>query len=372
MFSSKQLYALALTQLPGIGSAIPLEVLRSGLDVEALLRQKELPEGLSEQGKRRFLNALKGVDAALDRAKAELYFAERKGIRVLCLGDAAYPALLAETADPPALLFCRGTADLNAPHLLSVVGTRHITDSGKELCRQLCADLAALLPDVIVVSGLAYGVDIHSHRAALSSGLQTVAVLAHGFDRIYPSLHRATAEEMVQRGALLTEYPTGTNPDKGNFVRRNRIVAGISTATVLVESAEKGGALITADLANGYSREVLAFPGRPSDEYSKGCNNLIKSEKARLVTSAEDVLFHLGWDRHVRKKAVIVEQELLPLLTNEEALLCAALDAEVGLSAVDIALKAGISFKTAVGLLAELELRGLVRQLSGGRYCLRA
>ncbi len=372
MLSSKQLYAIALMRLPGIGSAIPLEILRSGLDVEALLRQKELPEGLSEQGKKRFLNALKGVDAALDRAKTELDFAERHGIKVLCIGDAGYPALLAEAPDPPPVLFYQGTADLNAPHLLSVVGTRHITEQGKELCKQLCADLSALLPDAIVVSGLAYGVDIHSHRAALSSGLKTVAVLAHGLDRIYPSLHRATAEEMVQRGALLTEYLTGTNPDKGNFVRRNRIVAGISAATVLVESAEKGGALITAELANGYSREVLAFPGRPSDEFSMGCNNLIKSDKARLVTSAEDILYHLGWDRHVRKRAAAVEQELLPLLTSEEAALCAALDAEAGLSAVDVALKAGISFKTAVGILAELELRGVVRQLAGGCYRLRS
>ena len=191
-----------------------------------------------------------GKNAAMEQAKRELDFCERHDIRILPLNDPDFPFLLRNCPDTPTLLYQKGNANLNRQHIVSVVGTRHVTEYGRLMCSEFCAELKRLVPDVLIVSGLAYGVDIVAHRAAVDCGADTIGVLAHGLDRIYPSMHRDTARKMIENGgALLTEYPTGTNPDKGNFVRRNRIVAGMAHATVVVESAKKGGALITAGLA---------------------------------------------------------------------------------------------------------------------------
>ena len=192
---------------------------------------------------------------------------------------------------------------MNALHIINMVGTRHATDYGTQLCTTFLRDLKTLCPDVLVVSGLAYGIDINAHRSALDNDLPTVGVLAHGLDRIYPSLHRKTAVEMLDKGGLLTEFPVGTTPDKHNFISRNRIVAGMCDATIVVESAAKGGSLITAELAESYHRDCFAFPGRVTDEYSKGCNQLIRDSKASLLLSAEDLVEAMGWtlDSHPAK-----------------------------------------------------------------------
>lgn len=187
-----------------------------------------------------------------------------------------------ECDDAPLALFYRGNADLNTLHIINIVGTRHATPYGQDICTRFLADLSVLCPNTLIVSGLAYGIDIHAHRAALQNHFKTIGVLAHGLDRIYPAEHRKTAVSMLEQGGLLTEFTSGTNPDRQNFVKRNRIVAGMSDATVVIESAAKGGALITAELAESYHRDCFAFPGRCNDEYSIGCNNLIRKTKQCL------------------------------------------------------------------------------------------
>lgn len=187
-----------------------------------------------------------------------------------------------ECDDAPLALFYRGNADLNTLHIINIVGTRHATPYGQDICTRFLADLSVLCPNTLIVSGLAYGIDIHAHRAALQNHFKTIGVLAHGLDRIYPAEHRKTAISMLEQGGLLTEFTSGTNPDRQNFVKRNRIVAGMSDATVVIESAAKGGALITAELAESYHRDCFAFPGRCNDEYSIGCNNLIRKTRQCL------------------------------------------------------------------------------------------
>lgn len=306
--SSESFFSIVLQRLPGLTQSQALQALRHYGTAEAALSDR----GGANPKWSEALSDVSGMNAARERAEKEMDFCAAHDIDVLPISHPKYPVLLAECPDPPIVLFYRGTAALNRRHVVSVVGTRRITDYGRHLCHEFCTELGRMLPDALVVSGLAYGVDIHAHRAALASGLDTVGVLAHGLDRIYPNLHRDTAAEMVRQGGLLTEYLTGTNPDKGNFVRRNRIVAGMSPLTIVVESADKGGALITARLAGGYGREVAAFPGRAGDEYSAGCNRLILRKEAELVTCAEDVLQMMNW-----KAQAVAEQPSQPQLFPE-------------------------------------------------------
>ena len=315
---------------------------------------------------------LRGDTAAMcsarDRARQECDFCQQHNLRIIPFTADTYPRLLQgeEVPDAPLALFYCGTGSLQRKHMLSVVGTRHITDYGKQVCRTLLADLARLVPDVLVVSGLAYGVDIHAHREALAQGLDTVAVLAHGLDRIYPSLHRATAREMVKHGGLLTEYFSGTVPDKGNFVRRNRIVAGLSDATLVVESAEKGGALITATLANSYSREVLAVPGRVGDVCSAGCNRLIRDNKAVLVTSAEDVVKQLGWK--AAEQTAPAEPQLFPTFSPQQERVLEALRQADNLTIDRLSVLTQMAVSELSDLLFDLEELHAVRRLPGNRY----
>lgn len=315
---------------------------------------------------------LRGDTAAMrsahDRARQECDYCQQHSLRIIPYTSDTYPRLLQgeEVSDAPLALFYCGTGSLQRRHMLSVVGTRHITDYGKQVCRTMLADLAQLVPDVLVVSGLAYGVDIHAHREALAQGLDTVAVLAHGLDRIYPSLHRATAREMVNHGGLLTEYFSGTVPDKGNFVRRNRIVAGLSDATLVVESAEKGGALITATLANSYCREVLAVPGRVGDVCSAGCNRLIRDNKAVLVTSAEDVVKQLGWKP--AERTAPAEPQLFPVYTPQQERVLEALCQADNLTIDRLSALTQIAVSELSDLLFDLEELHAVRRLPGNRY----
>lgn len=361
------LYTLALSRLHGISQSMALELYRkAGTATDAFRRHGELA-GLTEKARLRLDAAMTRADEALRRAEEELKFAGKSGIRVLCLGDADYPARLRECDDAPLALFFRGTADLNAKRVLAVVGTRHVTEQGRDTCRHLCAELADALPDVLVASGLAYGVDICAHREALANRLPTVGVLAHGLDRIYPPVHRATAIDMLARGGLLTEYMSGTRPDKGNFVRRNRIIAGMADATVIVESAAKGGALITARLAQDYNREVFAFPGRATDPYSEGCNRLIRDNVATLCCSAADILASLGWNaRNAAGKPV--QRELFPDLTEEEGRIARLLEAEEGMPVNRLVVKSDLPAGTVRSILFELEMKGLVKALAGGVY----
>lgn len=353
---------LALTRLNGLTKTAALAIIQQyGSASNALQHIQEMPQ--------RVQTAFKAWSEAIHRAETELEFCQKKGIQVLTHQHPDYPMRLTQCPDFPLVLFYKGSTSLNAKRIISVVGTRHISDYGKEICHNFIHELSLLLPDVVIVSGLAYGVDIHAHRAALERNLPTVGVLAHGLDRIYPTLHRTTAKEMIENGGLLTEYMTETNPDKGNFVRRNRIVAGMSDATIVVESAIKGGALITANLALDYNRDVFAFPGRVSDKYSEGCNQLIADNKAGLITSAENFAKAMGWETAQKQK--VVQQELFPTLTAEEELICQTLENSEGMTLNQIVVKTNLPFAKVSANIIEMELKDIVVNLSGGKIKLK-
>lgn len=312
-----------------------------------------------------------GWAEAAEWARREAACCAAHHIQILPYSSDSYPRLLKqrEVADAPAALYYCGNAPLNRRRILSVVGTRRISEYGKQMCERLMEELSRLAPDILIVSGLAYGVDIHAHRAALDGRMDTVAVLAHGHDRLYPPLHKDTANRMTLQGGLLTEYPTGTVPDKGNFVRRNRIVAGMAHATLVIESAEKGGSLITASLAAGYGREVLAVPGRTTDEYSRGCNKLIRERTASLVTSAEDILRAMKWE--AKAEPAQPEPTLFPQYTAEQDKVLSALEGRDDMSIDQMAVATGLSVSRLSDILFDLEDLDAVRKMRGNRYRLK-
>lgn len=356
---------LMLSLLPGLTRPQALALLRYYGSAEAAFADNHSPSELWA----RLQQSREGYSEARARAEKELAFCEQHHIQVFPFTSDDYPLLLKseELMDAPLQLFCCGKVPFPRRRVLSVVGTRHITEYGKDLCERILADLAHLVPDVTIVSGLAYGVDIHAHRAALANGLPTYAVLAHGLDCIYPSLHRDTAKEMVSQGGLLTEYFSGTVPDKGNFVRRNRIVAGIAEATLVIESADRGGALITATIASSYGREVMAVPGRVGDPYSAGCNQLIQRNQASLVTSAADLVKLLNWPTE-SAKAQPSEPQLFPLYTAEQERVVDVLAGNDGLSMDALALQTGFTVAQLADLLFDLEEMGSVKRMPGNRY----
>jgi len=255
--------------------------------------------------------------------------------------------------------------------VVNIVGTRKCTTYGQDLIRHFINDLTTMCPDVLVVSGLAYGVDICAHRQALLCGLPTVGVLAHGLDDLYPNAHRSTATEMTSHGGLLTEFMTRTNADKINFVRRNRIVAGMSDACILVESAAHGGGLITAEISRGYNREVFAFPGRVGDAYSEGCNNLIRDNGAILLTSAESFVTTMGWEGDAtlaKAREAGIERELFPNLSPEEQAVVRVLTANNDLHLNMLAAQANIPVNRLTAVLFEMEMKGLLKNMAGGLY----
>ena len=356
---NEQLYTLALSHLRGCSQAQALEAYTTYGSASAVFKTgTDAPPKLQA--------ALKNAPEALRWAEQEIDYCQSKAIRILSYSDPDYPERLRNCGDAPLILFYRGKADLNALHILSIVGTRHITEYGKDLCRHLLQDFATLVPDVLIISGLAYGVDIHAHRNALDNHLPTVGVLAHGLDRIYPAAHRDTAISMLNTGGLLTEYPSNTKPDKGNFVRRNRIVAGISDATIVVESAAKGGALITAQLAQNYNRDVFAFPGRIGDTYSEGCNRIIAQQEAQLVTSAEDITLALQWTHE--KTIQPIQRELFPALSPEEEMICRNLADGKPQTISNIVNATALPFNRVNALLLAMDLRGILKALPGGLY----
>jgi DNA processing protein len=304
---------------------------------------------------------------AIERAKREMDFIEKNDIQTLFYTDAAYPKRLKNCSDSPALLYYKGTADLNQPRIVSVVGTRNATDYGKQLCRDLIEDLKAY--DVIVVSGLAYGIDVAAHKESLRMEIPTIGVFAHGLDRIYPAQNRPTADKMLSNGGWLTDFPSGTIPDRENFPKRNRIVAGMADCTIVVEASIKGGALITAEIANSYNRDVFAFPGRISDEFSTGCNFLIRNNKAALLTSGADLGYVLGWEKthgDIKKQS----QLTMPIdLSTNERLIFETIQQNAGqLGIDDLAIKTNLPLSQLAMNLLNLEMQGFVHSLPGKTY----
>lgn len=364
----EQIYSIALTMVPGIGhigAKRLVEGMKSATDV--FRYRKELSERIPGVNER--ISAALDCPSLIARAEQELGFLQKNRIQCLTYYDEAYPSRLRECEDAPVVLFFKGNADLNSLHILNMVGTRNATDYGTQICASFLRDLKALCPDVLVVSGLAYGIDIHAHREALANELPTVGVLAHGLDRIYPHVHRKTAVDMLEKGGLLTEFLSGTNPDRHNFISRNRIVAGMCDATIVIESAEKGGSLITAELAEGYHRDCFAFPGRMSDEYSKGCNRLIRDNKASLLLSAEDFVQAMGWNIPMTlSEKVSVQRSLFIELSEEEQKIVAILEKLGNLQINSLVVEADIPVNKMTALLFELEMKGVIRVLAGGMY----
>lgn len=317
------------------------------------------------------MEALGDVETVRPRAEEELAYDESHGIRAICLNDDDYPARLKECPDAPLMLFNKGTADLNARRIINIVGTRHATPYGEDLIRRFVADLGMLCPGIVVVSGLAYGIDICAHRHALRNGVETIGVLAHGLDDLYPPHHRDVANEMVKQGGLLTEFMTRTNADKLNFVRRNRIIAGISDACVLVESAAKGGGLITTRISKDYYRDVFAFPGPVGAVYSEGCNRLIRDNGAALITSADDFVKAMRWDDDAKVAAARqagIARTLFPELTDDERKIVDVLRQTNDLQLNIISVKTALPMGTLSSLLFGLEMKGVVKPYAGGTY----
>ena len=299
-------------------------------------------------------------------AEQQIAFVERNGVRVLFYTDEDYPKRLRNCDDAPVLLYYKGNANLNRPRMISVVGTRNATEYGRQICRELAVALAPY--DATIVSGMAYGIDIAAHQESLNAHVPTIGVLAHGLDRIYPSGHFGVAQKMIADGGLITEFPLFTSPEKENFPKRNRIIAGMTDATIVVEAAAKGGALITADIANSYARDVYAFPGRTTDRSSAGCNFLIKTNQAGLISCAEDLIHNLGWEptRSVETAKGTQVQLPLDLLPEEQSLMrCLARGA---LDIDQIALEIALPQSKIVLHLLNLEMNGLITALPGKSY----
>ena len=311
-------------------------------------------------------------DEMLRKAEREMRFVERKNIRVLYFTDASFPQRLLNASDAPILLYVTGNCDLNAKHVVSIVGTRRSTHYGAAFCDKLVEGLSQLLEnELVVVSGLAYGTDINAHRAALKRGVPTVGVQACGLNKIYPAEHRNDAARMVQQGgAVVSDYTSQDQIHRGNFLARNRIIAALSDCTVVVESANKGGALVTANIAASYSRDVFVVPGRVTDEFSKGCNRLIMNNQAAAITCAEDLLNAMRWEsKMIPEKAT--EMELFPQLTAEQQTIVDLLRKHGDMHINDLAGMMAMPIYRLMSALVELDTKGVIATLPGCRYSMK-
>lgn len=370
MTGNEIIQAIALAHLHGVNPATARLLYNRAGSAAAVFASRKNLGALVENPSAALVGAFAHSDEALARAEEEWTFARNHGIEVLTPSHPHYPVRLSQCDDAPLVLFYKGTASLNVPHVVSVVGTRRCTDYGRQLCQRLTEHLGTLLPDVLIVSGLAYGIDIHAHKGALNAGLKTVGVLAHGLDRIYPPSHRDTAVRMASQGGLLTEFLSGTHTDKWNFVRRNRIVAGLADACIVVESAAKGGGLITASLAQDYNRDVFAFPGRVNDVCSEGCNRLIASNGAQLLTGAEQLLADMRWTPASATASVPKEGNLFAEISVEERLVADSLRGSDGKQINVLVMDTGLPIQRLSTLLLRLEMKGVVRVLPGSVYAL--
>ena len=363
--------AIALTRISYFSLAELLELFRRVGSAEEIVAHSQHIRDLLPDASDRLTQAFTDIGQALRYAESELRTAESMGVRPLVMGDDDYPSRLLECADAPLVLYYQGSASLNQKRVVSIVGTRRCTPYGQDLVRRFMSELRSLCPQVLVVSGLAYGIDICAHREALAQGYDTVGVVAHGLDDLYPPSHRLTADQMLKQGGLLTEFPTCTRPDRLNFVRRNRIVAGLSDATLLVESAIHGGGLITTRIANDYGRDVFAFPGAVGAPYSEGCNDLIRRQGAGLIMSAKHFVEAMGWQNDAQlseAQAQGIERQLFPELTADEQRVVAVLQRKNDLQINILSVQSGIAVGPLTALLFSLEMKGVVRTMAGGTY----
>jgi len=367
MISEELLNMIAMTKLKGVGEVLSRSMLiYFGSATETLNKSRALWEKVPGIGAHTAKQIKESRDEALHRAEEEMIFIDKNKIQTLCIRDDDYPKRLVRCQDAPLVLYFKGTVNLNASKIISIVGTRKITDYGRKLTETLINDLAELFPDTVIVSGLAYGVDVCAHSNSLKQHLPTVGVLAHGLDRLYPAVHRNIAVEMLSGGGgLLTDFTSGTTPKRENFLSRNRIIAGLADATIIVESDEKGGALVTANIAVSYGRDVYAFPGRVTDKCSSGCNRLIMMNKAGLINSARDLVMSLCWD--VDSK-VLQEQKTLQFkeLPDHPVIRLLSEKGEFHINQLALELNKPVHKLTAI--LFELETEGHIKSMPGGMY----
>lgn len=358
------LYQLALTRIPLIGTAHAKILADHFENAEAIFKAKRLTlekiEGIGPVRAEK-IRSFRGFK----EGEKEMVFLEKHGIAPLFLKDAKYPQRLLNCYDPPTVLFYKGKANLNASKIVAIIGTRNCSDYGKQFVQSLGETLAQ--QHVTVVSGLALGIDAAAHKTALKHHIPTVGVLAHGLDCIYPHNHKAMAKEMIlNSGGLLTEYSSGTEPERHHFPTRNRIVAGMSDAVIVLETGVKGGSMITAEMAHGYNRDLLALPGRSTDTKSAGCNYLIKHQKAAMITAGEDLVRLMNWD--IKKKHTHTQRKLFVELSNDEQKITDALNGKDQMHIDDIYRASGLSSSMAAAAMLNLELQGLVESLPGKCY----
>ncbi len=363
--------AIAVSKMGFYKLSETLEILQKLGSATAIIEHRNNIKDVLPDVSDKLIETLKNADRVLIQAEQEFSWAQNNGVEVLCWNDERYPQRLKECADAPLTLFYKGSANLNKQRIISIVGTRKCTHYGQDLIKHLIMELQRLCPDVLIVSGLAYGVDINAHRMALDYHFETVGVLAHGLDYLYPHAHKETALQMLSHGGLLTEYCTNTKADKMNFVRRNRIVAGMCDACILVESALKGGGLITAGIAKDYSRDVFAFPGAVGAPYSEGCNALIAQNGAALITSASDLVENMNWENISllnKAKEKGIERELFPTLNTDEQKVVDILKKHNNLQINMLLAQTDLSIGKLSAVLFELEMKGIVRAMAGGSY----
>jgi DNA processing protein len=302
----------------------------------------------------------------LEKAEKEADYVTKNNIRTFFYLDDDYPYRLRQCEDSPVVFFFKGNSDPDAPRMLSVVGTRNATTRGRDICDRIISGLSRKYPDMIIVSGLAYGIDIAAHKAALANNLRTIAVLGHGLKTIYPSLHHSTASTILTQGGLVTDFLSDELPERNNFIKRNRIIAGLSDATLIIESGIKGGALITADIANSYNRDVFAVPGRPEDQWSAGCNRLIKRNQAALVESPEDIEYYLNWIPE--KESMPVQRLLFGDLSDEEKLVFDNISREGEMNIDSLSRHVGMPVFKLSSLLLQMEFNGILKCYPGNVY----
>jgi DNA processing protein len=358
------LYQIALTLIPNIGPVQAKILLQQYEPAEIFKAKRSGLERIEGIGSIR-ANHIKGFDN-FKAAEEEIAFIEKYKINPIFITDAGYPQRLLNCYDAPILLFHKGETNLNASKMIAVIGTRNHTEYGKQLTENLITSLAGF--NITVVSGLAYGIDAIAHRSAIKNNLPTIGVLAHGLDQVYPPQHTGLAKNMKQQtGGLLTEFRSTTNPDKHNFPTRNRIVAGMTDATIVIETGIKGGSMITAELANGYNRDVFAFPGKITDSKSAGCNFLIKNNKAVLLTDALELVEMMGWEKKI-KQAARIQKELFIELTPEEKIVFTILKEKETTAIDEINIRSGLSSSSVAAAILGLELQNVVVSLPGKLY----
>ncbi|WP_347838671.1 DNA-processing protein DprA [uncultured Draconibacterium sp.] len=361
-------YKLALSMLPGIG----------GILARNLVAYIGSPEGVFSQSAKA-LTKVPGIGQLyakqiknsniLPKAEKELEYIERNGIGVHFYTDATYPRRLKNCVDAPLIIYTRGNMNLDTERIISIVGTRNATAYGKSLVETLCSEFAARNYKIVIVSGLAYGIDIQAHRSALKHNLPTVGVVAHGHDILYPAIHKDTARKMLETGGIITDFPSGSKIDPSNFLKRNRIIAGLADATIVVESAKKGGALVTADIASSYNRDVFAFPGRSGDPYSKGCNQLIRRNGATLIEDIDDLEYFMGWEKG--DKADAVQSSLFVDLNPEEQKVADLLKEKGELFIDQISAELQLPVSRVSAMMLNLEFKNVLTALPGKMYKLR-